>query len=158
MRRQRLCRLRAGRRRRRSRGSAVLRYLLAAQEIGARQRLRHSRARGEIKATPLIPAAQMGSSRTPAPGRWLADRPSPDGFLLDIAKCGPQVLPVERAGAEAVRPEVATETTAGIEVLCMASMHALQAEGEGVGLRGAYYEVYVIADQAVSEIAEVGQS
>ena len=48
-----------------------------------------------------------------------------DRVALDVAEDAPEMVVVERAGEEAVLPEVARALAAGVEVLSVAAVYSL---------------------------------
>src|SRR5580658_10593170 len=64
------------------------------------------------------------------------------------------MIPVERAGIEAILPEVAGATAARVQIVCIAAVGAPEGHGKGIRLIRYGHQVDVIRHEAVGKNAE----
>ena len=76
------------------------------------------------------------------------------GISFHIAKRDRQMIPVERAGIEAILPEVAGATAARVQIVCIAAVGAPEGHGKGVRLIRHGHQMDVIRHEAVGQNTE----
>jgi hypothetical protein len=81
---------------------------------------------------------------------------SANGVALDVAEGGPEVERAQGAGEEAILPEVAAASEAGVKVLGKSAMRPAKGDGQGVVLIRNSNQMNVIRHQAIGQHAEAG--